>query len=242
MKRGVSGRLLDARLAVAALVLVFILAAGVALRAGWLPWRISDVWPLQLEKPGGWLLDRQLADLRRSPDLCRRALAAPGIVASPVADNFGPAGCGWQNAVRIAAAGGARLEVAAASCELSAALALWVAHVVQPAAGRHFGRKVVGIDHLGAYACRNMRGSPALAGDVSEHASANALDVKSFRLADGRRIAVAPGWGTATADGRFLAEVHKGACAYFRVVLGPAYNAAHRDHFHFDRGAWRGCH
>jgi hypothetical protein len=35
--------------------------------------------------------------------------------------------------------------------------------------------------------------------------------------------------------------VHDGACGLWSVVLGPAYDAAHRDHFHLDRGASRAC-
>ncbi|MGI9478102.1 MAG: extensin family protein, partial [Hyphomicrobiaceae bacterium] len=31
------------------------------------------------------------------------------------------------------------------------------------------------------------------------------------------------------------------ACHYFRVALSPAFNAAHRDHFHFDRGILWTC-
>ena len=42
-------------------------------------------------------------------------------------------------------------------------------------------------------------------------------------------------------EARFLRAVHEGACDYFDVVLGPDYNRAHADHFHFDRGAYRAC-
>ncbi len=35
-------------------------------------------------------------------------------------------------------------------------------------------------------------------------------------------------------EGRFLRQLHKGACGVFGTVLGPEANEAHRDHFHFD--------
>jgi len=56
-------------------------------------------------------------------------------------------------------------------------------------------------------------------------------------------VNVARDWrpGAADARGRFLREVHDGACAVWNVVLGPEYNAAHRDHFHLDVGASRAC-
>ena len=39
----------------------------------------------------------------------------------------------------------------------------------------------------------------------------------------------------------FLRQVHSGACRGFRAVLGPDYNAAHRNHFHLDRGPYQAC-
>ncbi len=39
----------------------------------------------------------------------------------------------------------------------------------------------------------------------------------------------------------FLRQVRDGACQGFRAVLGPDYNAAHRNHFHLDRGPYRVC-
>ena len=38
-----------------------------------------------------------------------------------------------------------------------------------------------------------------------------------------------------------LRQVHGGACHGFMAVLGPDYNAAHRNHFHLDRGPYRVC-
>lgn len=205
------------------------------------PPRVSDLWPADLSRPGGWLLDRQLADLRSDPELCRRVLVAPEINARPVQDMTSKPGCGWSNAVEAAAVGGARLAVNPVTCELAAAMALWMTHVVQPKAAELLGSKVATVDHLGGFACRNIRGSPAFANQPSQHASANALDVTGFRLADGRRIRVATDWGQDAPAGRFLAAIQKGGCRYFRVAIGPDYNAAHRDHFHLDRGPWRAC-
>jgi hypothetical protein len=115
---------------------------------------------------------------------------------------------------------------------------------VQPAALRHFGQRVAGIDHFGSYSCRRLYGRDA--GAWSEHASARAVDIAGFRLEDGRRISVAADWSGEGAAAAFLREVRDGACDLFATVLSPDYNAAHRDHLHFDhaaRGAtgWRGC-
>ena len=59
--------------------------------------------------------------------------------------------------------------------------------------------------------------------------------MSAFVLADGRRVSVVAGWNTGTEnERRFLRIVHESACKRFGTVLGPAYNAAHRDHFHLE--------
>ena len=130
------------------------------------------------------------------------------------------------------------------SCAVAAALALWERDVVQPAARRHFGERVVGIDHAGSFSCRRLYGRAE--GRFSEHATADAIDIIGFRLADGRRVSVLRDWRRDRAEAAFLREVRDGACDLFATVLSPDYNAAHAAHFHFDqadRGSfgWRLC-
>jgi len=110
---------------------------------------------------------------------------------------------------------------------------------LQPAAQRVFAQPVVQVDHLGSYACRNVYNRKE--GRLSQHASANALDIAGFRLADGQRIELLRDWPGEGAKARFLREVQAGACEQFNTVLGPEYNAAHRNHFHLDMGGWRVC-
>ena len=91
-------------------------------------------------------------------------------------------------------------------CPAAVALALWERHSVQPLARRLLGAPVARIDHVGSFACRNIGGEAG--GRRSEHASANALDVAGFVLANGRTIRVARDWGADNPRGRFLREVH----------------------------------
>lgn len=84
---------------------------------------------------------------------------------------------------------------------------------------------------MGSYACRNIAGSSRR----SAHASAKAIDVSGFVLADGRRITLVDDWNGGTAAEReFLRVVHRSACKRFGTVLGPAYNRAHANHFHLE--------
>ena len=56
-------------------------------------------------------------------------------------------------------------------------------------------------------------------------------------LADGRRISILDDWdGGDKQERAFLRTVQASACKRFGTVLGPDYNAAHRDHFHLERG------
>ena len=84
---------------------------------------------------------------------------------------------------------------------------------------------------MGSYNCRNVAGSSRR----SAHATANAIDISGFVLADGRRITVAGNWNDKSPQvRRFFQTIHASACKRFGVVLGPAYNAAHRDHLHLE--------
>jgi len=69
---------------------------------------------------------------------------------------------------------------------------------------------------------------------LSAHGHANAIDVAGFVLADGRTVQVKTGWWGAFAERTFLRDVHRGSCNLFTTVLGPSYDANHRDHFHLD--------
>ena len=95
------------------------------------------------------------------------------------------------------------------------------------------------VDQLGTYACRNV--NSAAAGRRSQHATANAIDIAAFRLADGRSISILDDWGKDTAEGRFLAAARDEACDFFNVVLSPDYNRLHANHFHLDLGGFRMC-
>lgn len=75
----------------------------------------------------------------------------------------------------------------------------------------------------------------------SRHATAEALDVAGFVLADGRRVRVPGDWNEDSAEARFLHDVRDGACRFFDGVLSPDHNAASGDHLHLDRGTYRYC-
>ena len=209
-----------------------------------LPWT-----PLDLGQPIGLFTGRKLAGLSDDPAKCRALLGRAGIhyAALPVA-NAEHGRCGYADGVRFTPGGARRIAFSPAnvgvSCPVAAGLAMWEWDVLQPAARRHFGARVVRIDHFGSYSCRRLYGRDE--GAWSEHATADAIDIAGFRLSDGTRITVARDWNGSGAKAAFLHEVRDGACDLFATVLSPDYNAAHHDHLHLDqarRGAigWRAC-
>lgn len=224
-----------------ALLLLVTLSAAAAFWFGLIPQRFSPLPQLVLSEPGQWFVGLRLAALRRDRQSCETTLIPPNISAELVADKPIEKGCGWENAVRMSAAGGAALPIGTLTCEMAAALALWLAHDVQPLAKSLFNSSVVRVEHMGGYACRNIIGSKVLTGFRSQHATANAIDISAFRLADGRTIRIAGDWKRQGNEAEFLHEIHRSACRYFRIALGPDFNAAHHDHFHFDRGPFIRC-
>jgi hypothetical protein len=226
------------------LVLVLLLAVGTptALWRGWLavPERYDPWAPLDVKEKPTLVTPWKFRRARDNPELCTFGLISSDLAYRRVPDLEDETGCGFENAVRISGSRELRFNGAPIlTCPMALALAVFEEHVLQPASERHLGEPVARIEHLGSYACRNLYGREKAR--RSEHAGANAIDIAGFVLGDGRRITLARDWGGDDAEGRFLEAVRDGACRFFNIVLGPAYNAAHRDHFHFDMGRFRVC-
>ncbi|MFD1786025.1 extensin family protein [Sphingomonas floccifaciens] len=233
--------------AAVALAVVFGIYAVVKSRPQDLPWT-----PLDLAEKPGMFTGRKLAALGDDFPECRALLDRAGVRYTAL-EPLRPAesACGYADGVRPTG-GAAALRYAPAglgmACPVAAAMAMLEWNVVQPAAEKHFGSPVRTIEHFGSYNCRRMYGRSA--GDFSQHATADAIDIAGFVLADGTRISVVRDWDGSGAKGAqkaaFLREVRDGACQLFATTLSPDYNAAHRDHFHLDqadRGAmgFRAC-
>lgn len=198
----------------------------------WNPWA-----PLDVREAPNLVTRFKLSRLQGDPELCQLALTSSPLRYTALPDSAPVAGCPLFNSVRISGSDLAFSSSFISTCELAVAFALFERHGLQPTAQQMFGQRVVRIDHLGSFACRNIGGSQRR----SQHASANALDIAGFQLADGRHISVARDWAGEGDKARFLRQVRDAACEHFNVTLGPDYNAAHHDHFHLDRGRFRMC-
>jgi hypothetical protein len=228
-----------------AAALSFVLAAALAALAvqrewlvvapEWLPWTRLDV-----EAPPTPVARFKLAGMPSDREECEPVLAAADIRYVWQPDRETGAACGLFDTVMIErTAASAVGEPFSLTCRAAVSLALWELHVVRPAAIEHLDSEVAEIEHFGSYACRNVYGRPNAT--RSRHATAEALDIAGFVLADGRRVRVLGDWDDGTSEGEFLRAVRDGACRFFDGVLSPDYNEAHRDHFHLDRGPYGVC-
>jgi hypothetical protein len=221
-------------------------AAGLIFLAAdaWIPPQHLPWTPLRIGDPPGAATGVKLMRIEGDRAACRAVLAEGGVRTADRPDrpdDRGEAGfCALENVLTVEG-GTTPLRPAGPvlTCPVALSYAIWERQVVRPAALEILGSELAAIAHYGAYACRRVGGGEA--GRPSEHATANALDVAAFRLRDGRQVSVAADWSDEGPEGRFLRAVRDGACGPFEAVLGPEYNAAHRDHFHLDRGPYRVC-
>jgi len=199
----------------------------------WKPWG-----HVRLDRKPTSFANWQINILAFAPKTCLAALTRANVAYTPVAYRPMIDGCGLSDGVHVAKLTARFSEPIESTCALAAALAWWE-EVVDKDAMAALGAHIARVDHVGTYACRDVKGS--LIGWRSEHATANAIDVTAFRLSDGRTVSVARDWGKPTPEGRFLALARGEACRFFNAVLSPDYNALHHDHFHLDLGLWRAC-
>ncbi len=192
------------------------------------PWTALD-----LRHPTGRFTAGKIAELGEQPAQCRALLASAGVDDVPVPPRVSIPECSVEDGMRI---GGRPLNYNPAglvtSCPVAAALHLLETRVIEPAAQRHFGQAVRSTYHAGSFSCRRLYGRSE--GAFSQHATADAVDITGFGLADGTQVSVLADWTAGGREAGFLREVRDGACRLFSTVLSPEYNAAHRDHLHLD--------
>ena len=178
------------------------------------------------------------------PSACRLALTDAIAIAPSIPDIRDAGGCGGEDLVRLEAIvlpDKRQVSVKPAAvlrCPMATALAEWIRNDIAPLA-TGLGSAIANLDNFDSYQCR---GRNRVAGaKLSEHGRANALDVRAFKLANGRAISL-----TDRAVPREVREsVLHSACTRFPTVLGPGSDGYHEDHIHLDlmerRGNYRIC-
>jgi hypothetical protein len=193
--------------------------------------------PAETAKPPGAAAPAEAAKpaAPAAPQLsaCRQALTEQIAIAPSIPDIHGAGGCGGDDLVRLEAIvlpdkrEVAVKPTAILRCKMAAAIADWVRSDVAPLA-EGLGSTISDLDNFDSFECRGrnrVAGAP-----LSEHGRANALDVRAFRLANGKSISL-----TDRTVPRALREtVLHSVCARFSTVLGPGSDWYHEDHIHLD--------
>jgi hypothetical protein len=163
---------------------------------------------------------------------CRLRLT-PVAVASSLPAIDGPGECGGPDIVRLEAiflsdrSKVALTPPAIMRCAMAEAVVTWVREDIA-AVVQGLGARLASIDNYASFDCR---GRNNIAGaKLSEHGKANALDIRSLKLADGKSVRLAD--AHAAKDVR--EAVKRSACARFSTVLGPGSDGYHEDHIHVD--------
>jgi len=129
---------------------------------------------------------------------CNAVAAEHNAVFEP-ADPIRDGECGTPYPVRLTRIGKVTLsQPATVNCELVAAVGNWMKHDVQSAAKKIMGQRITQIEVLSSYSCRNAYGRKR--GRLSEHARANALDIKGFTFDHDLAVDVLAGWGMTERD------------------------------------------
>ncbi len=209
--------------------------------------------PSRTEAPlVGALIDQPIgagtrsAVIRESAELqqCMAQLTAARVTFRPVPDRSTTETCGLASGGVLGPDMGTTARMAPGdvemTCRTALALSVWRRQSVEPAAREILGSDVVQIDHMGAYACRNVNNG-GVSGRISAHSQAAALDFAGVRLRDGRRITVSANWAGDEPGARFLRRIRDDACRIFGTTLSPDYNAVHADHLHLEATDTRFC-
>jgi hypothetical protein len=167
------------------------------------------------------------------PSACRLALTEAIAIAPSIPDIHGAGGCGGEDLVRLEAVvlpdhhQVAVKPAAILRCKMASAIADWVRTDIVPLASS-LGSTMTVLDNFDSFECRSR--NRIVGAGLSEHGRANALDVRSFKFADGRTISLTDRNVPRNARETVLHSV----CARFATVLGPGSDGYHEDHIHLD--------
>jgi hypothetical protein len=112
-------------------------------------------------------------------------------------------------------------------CTMAEQVALWLREDVLPASAS-LGTQMRVLEDYDSYECRGqnrVRGAT-----LSEHGRANALDLRGFKLANGKMVELTD----VNVAKEWRESLRASACVRFHTVLGPGSDGSHETHIHVD--------
>jgi len=185
------------------------------------------------ETPGGSAKPAEPVAPAPQPSACRLALTEAIAIAPSIPGIRGPGGCGGEDLVRLEAVvlpdkrQVAVKPAAILRCAMASAVADWI-RTDMAGLAKNLGSAITDLDNFDSFECRGR--NRIVGARLSEHGRANALDVRSLKLATGRSISLAD----RTVPREVREAVLHSVCARFSTVLGPGSDWYHEDHIHLD--------
>jgi hypothetical protein len=155
----------------------------------------------KLPEPKGDALERSrtqwsYADLLNAQANCLTVAKRHDVKFTPL-DPIKRGACGDPQPVALESVGKRQPVVfdppATVNCGMVAALAAWVREDLQRLAKKHLGARVTKVRVMSDYSCRNVYGRRNAR--LSQHAKANALDIRGFEFSDGSEVNLLSHWG-----------------------------------------------
>ena len=112
-------------------------------------------------------------------------------------------------------------------CTMAEQVALWLREDILPASAS-LGTQMRVLEDYNSYECRGqnrVRGAT-----LSEHGRANALDLRGFKLANGKMVELTD----VNVAKEWRESLRASACVRFHTVLGPGSDGNHETHIHVD--------
>jgi hypothetical protein len=228
------------------MALLWLAGAGIGLA-------LAEEVPLPKPRPSLWIVpqtfreaagpDFNSAGVTSAPTDCDQRLRTIAVIEA-MPRLIGPDSCGGEDMVRLDAvtrSDGARIDLKPAPvlrCTFAESVAAWLRDEAAPRADK-LGAALRTIETYDDFECR---GRNRVAGaKLSEHGKGNAVDLRSFVLADGRVLTLSD----VTVAKDFRDELRDSACHRFTTVLGPGSDSSHESHIHLDlierRRGYRMC-
>ena len=205
-------------------ICVIVFLTGTALASN------AEIIPVPRERPP--VLEDQTSKIEseRSPCQLRLSEIAEFKPEPPIT---GPGECTATDVVNVNAVllpGNQRVvfsPVVTLQCSMAEVVAHWIRDDVAPTLDA-LGMSLRGVETLESFGCRSFNGISGA--KLSEHGHANALDVRSLKLANGTVIELT----NATVSKSLREQLRQTACTRFSTVLGNGADAYHENHVHID--------
>ena len=176
--------------------------------------------------------DFNSAEVTTEPSDCRKRLDVIAAI-SPMPRLIGPGACGGGDMVQLDAVlipGHERVALKPAPvlrCVMAEQLAAWIRDEAAPRVAAA-GTALRSVETYDDFDCRGR--NRILGAKLSEHGKGNAVDLRTFTLADRQVI----GLTDMTAPKDLREAIRASACARFTTVLGPGSDGYHEGHIHLD--------